>query len=159
MVKDLPLLEHLESDHYTISPSSLQELVHLTSLHLQLQEGLQLQAEEREGENLHIFRALTGLRKLQCLKLVAGPTVLSLMCISQLTHLTRLQITPDLDRDPICPLLTLTKLCKLSKLQALTCEFVSDCRCVIAQLASEQDGDVHWSVPWSPLRFSLKYCE
>ena len=157
MVMDLPLLEHLESGYNSISASCLQHLVHLTSLYLHLPESLQLHGDESEAENQEIFRALTGLQNLQCLQMVAGPTKLSLMCIRSLTNLTCMEFRPEEVRRPVCPLMSLTKLCHLSKLQALCCEFVADGRYVTAHLASEQDGDVHWAVPWSPLRFSLKY--
>jgi len=156
-VMHLPLLEHLESDHNSISTACLQRLVHLTSLHLHLPED-PLGPQEREEENRDMFLALSNLHRLQSLQLMAGPTMLSLMCISKLSSLTCLQFLPEEIRYPICPLLSLTQLCHLSKLCALSCEFVSDSKCVVAQLASEQDGDVHWAVPWSPLRFSLKYC-
>ncbi len=48
VVKDLPLLEHLESDHCSVNPTCLQYLVSLTSLRLHLQEDLQLGREERK---------------------------------------------------------------------------------------------------------------
>ena len=60
-------------------------------------------------------------------------------------------------REPICPLLSLTNLCQLSKLQAFSCDFLSDHFGVTVQPAGQQDGDALYLAPWSPLRFSLKY--
>ncbi len=157
VVKDLPLLEHLESDHCSVNPTCLHYLVSLTSLRLHLQEDLQLGMEEREEENAVFLRTLASLQKLESLQLVAGPTKLSLMCVSKLTNLTCLQIMPREAREPICPLLSLTKLCHLSKLQAFSCDFLSDHFCVTVQLAGQQDGDALYLAPWSPLRFSLNY--